>query len=975
MFWMACIGKGERAQYLTGNASFFIGVFLILLNMDRLGFMLRLIWYVHHQLRRFFPSALPCPRCGRPFATLMSYRRARRARPHAGSAPRARLGKWSSFLLLSLARIPKVVFLSVFIMASFLLISQLPSVSAAFTDYGSSSIGPASSRFQVKVNGVPVHVYKTQIGIDLDGHNYVHIAIDGPVTVEVITSDIPETVFIGPERFGITHTMTGSKSFSFVINEPHQYVVFTKNIQLDGHAYGLEKYNLFIFAEPMETGKPTLGGTNVINAKNYGSIQAAIDACPTSGTVYFPAGTYQYSQGISIKKSDCDIYLEPGAYWKDIGTSTGWRVSIYKVNNVNLFGRGTIDVLGSLVVRNSSSVTIKDIVKRNIAVFSVPPYYWGSCMEIIDSDHVTLDNVKSLGTMSHVGPGYPEATAHDGIRLRSCQDSVVKNSFSCASDDPFHVVANAEEDSVDVTITDSVALGLAAQAYWGSVLNDRFPSLQTDRVSFINNDVFAGRITIVTGSTHNPDLLWKDVNIDISHNQAFIDIGGIEGDYRFSDTLDATIENLRVARIYPDKSSFIGFYVKGNPNVPQQTVRFKNLWVSGKYIRSLQDLRDLGLTNIVAQDMNIIFEVTESGDCASMGGSCCSLQCTGTVKTASDCASCCVGTCSAVATCAIRGGTCCQQGSCSGSSLGTFSDCSGVCCSSSCLTTCASKGGTCCASGSCSGTNLGASSDCSGVCCSKQCGGNLVGYWKMGGADVSNGLLLDHSGRGNHLTVRGRPAPETGVSGEGLKLKGDYFSHVDGADFRSPQMTFAIWIKPDTALEGTSRGVAAKAQDGAGWSWQLRYGNIPGFLGFQGNDVTKGSTWAYLDSGVKQGSWTFVAARKNSTHLTVFSDGRAVKMAASGGMQESSSNFYLGFEGWGGNTFNGTMDEARLYDYALSDQDILALYRKDVCRGGDPDGDGTVELSEVLSHISSWKGQELGMVEVVTYIKSWKYGC
>lgn len=482
----------------------------------------------------------------------------------------------------------------------------------AFVHYDYPYIAPQSSMFEVKVNGEPVHVYKTIIGPDYDGHNYVHFAMDGPVTVEVKKTIEPDVMLVGPDRFGIETNIIDSNTFSFVIDEPHQYVVTTNAQQLTGNGWGTTRHNLFIFADPFETYAPSLGDSDVINAKDYANLQKALDAAVPGKILYFPASTYEFSQNLNIKDNS-EIYLAPGAYWKDTQYDSGWHIRLSNKQNIQIFGPGTIDTNGGLVVSSSSNIVLKDFVKLNTGVHDEPGrYYWGPCMAFSDSDDILVDNVKSVGLNQQVGTlPYPDRTAHDGIRLRSLQNSIVKNSLSIASDDPFHIVANSKEDSVNVTVQNSVAIGLAAQGYWGSAMNPEFPDLQVDDARFIGNDVFRGTLYATAGSTHNPDILWKDIHVDVSHHQTFFRIGGLPN-YIFSDNIDAVVENLNVSRIHTDNSNFVGFYIKGNPNVANQHVHFKNLWIVDRYIYSFQDILDLGMDKAVMQDVDVTFEVSES---------------------------------------------------------------------------------------------------------------------------------------------------------------------------------------------------------------------------------------------------------------------------------------------------------------------------------------------------------------------------
>jgi len=344
-----------------------------------------------------------------------------------------------------------------------------------------------------------------------------------------------------------------------------------------------------------------------------------------------------------------------------------------------------------------------------------------------------------------------------------------------------------------------------------------------------------------------------------------------------------------------------------------------------------------------------VFKGESIENCAALGGQCCGSRekCTGTTSFASDCTDCCVsGTCQ-IPTCSEKGGV----------------DC-------------------CTASQTCPGANLGASSDCSGICCSESCittTQELVGHWTLDTSDISGGMVNDISGNELGMTIQGSPQSVQGKVGQALSFDGsdDSLVHADDSLLDTNQMTFMVWIKPSVSMENTYKGVAAKAQEGKGWSWQLRYNSPGGYLGFQANDITEGSTWASLDQALTSNTWYFITCRFDGTHISIFLDGSEISSAPLSGITTTSADYFIGMEGWPTNRFQGEIDDARLYNYALTDSEIIDIYNSAAssCRSADVNADGAVDISELVAYISRWKSGTVTISELMVAIGEWKNGC
>lgn len=208
----------------------------------------------------------------------------------------------------------------------------------------------------------------------------------------------------------------------------------------------------------------------------------------------------------------------------------------------------------------------------------------------------------------------------------------------------------------------------------------------------------------------------------------------------------------------------------------------------------------------------------------------------------------------------------------------------------------------------------------------------LVSYWPLDDSNIDGGTVRDIVG-GNDGTVAGDPQIVAGKIGEALEFNGDGDFVNCGTDASlnlTDAITIEVWMNPAVVGEGGANvGPACKAQSGVDpWSWQLRYNAPGGFMGFQFNGDPEGSTWISVQENLSPGQWYHIVGTFDGSNVVCYLDGVEKDRGAISGISGGDSAFFIAQDGWD-NTFNGTVDEVRIYGRALSDAEVQQNYVAD----------------------------------------------
>ncbi len=202
--------------------------------------------------------------------------------------------------------------------------------------------------------------------------------------------------------------------------------------------------------------------------------------------------------------------------------------------------------------------------------------------------------------------------------------------------------------------------------------------------------------------------------------------------------------------------------------------------------------------------------------------------------------------------------------------------------------------------------------------------GALVGHWPLD--EIRDGKTLE--GNDGILTgvVFGEPEAVAGKVGQAIQFDGkdDFVDLGARPEFNlSNQISIACWIKVN-AFDKEWQALVTKGD----LSWRLSRGEENN-LHFACTGVWP--EWVHGKKNVNDGQWHHVVGTFDGNKLSLYIDGQldaaATLVTAPRKIHITDDPVYIGANSQEeGRNWNGLVDEVRLYNYALSEEEIQALY-------------------------------------------------
>jgi len=203
----------------------------------------------------------------------------------------------------------------------------------------------------------------------------------------------------------------------------------------------------------------------------------------------------------------------------------------------------------------------------------------------------------------------------------------------------------------------------------------------------------------------------------------------------------------------------------------------------------------------------------------------------------------------------------------------------------------------------------------------------LVGYWSFD--EGSGAMAYDTSSCGNNGTLTNGPIWVDGKYGKALSFDGedDYVNVPNAASLNPAELTFEGWFYPlpDTEYQALlSKGYASYLSQNEDYEFVwIPDGAHPAH--FVVNTANNGRTSWYAFSNVSSNQWHYVAMTYKSGQWRVYYDGQMWERTdVTGDLIGSSYPLQIGAESEAGRLMKGSIDEVRIYNRALSEEEIMA---------------------------------------------------
>ncbi len=171
----------------------------------------------------------------------------------------------------------------------------------------------------------------------------------------------------------------------------------------------------------------------------------------------------------------------------------------------------------------------------------------------------------------------------------------------------------------------------------------------------------------------------------------------------------------------------------------------------------------------------------------------------------------------------------------------------------------------------------------------------LVAHWTFDGSDISGTTVLDVSANGNDGTLTNGPAPTIGIAGQAMEFDG-IDQYIAVGDTGAIIQSIAFWVNADDLTDRKILNIDGTDQIEIDASSNILATSFPG------------TTTVYID-GVITDNLT------SGWHHVVITDTTGVSASAVDIGRVSTAYF------------DGKLDDIRIYDRALSAEEVDQLYR------------------------------------------------
>ncbi len=235
----------------------------------------------------------------------------------------------------------------------------------------------------------------------------------------------------------------------------------------------------------------------------------------------------------------------------------------------------------------------------------------------------------------------------------------------------------------------------------------------------------------------------------------------------------------------------------------------------------------------------------------------------------------------------------------------------------------------------------------------------LAAYWPL------DGNFNDVSGNGHHAAVQGGPLSfvNPGHIGHSVKFNGvSGLNCADSTDLNLTEAaTISAWIKSSNETDPWACVIAKGV-----YAWRLIRNDVGNTMCFHFNPASGAAEFqANGNTPVLDGRWHHLMAVYDGSQIRLYVDGKMDAATSTGGaaLRTSADPVYIGSRvgQLANRSWNGQIDEVRIYDRVLSEAEMLWLsegqpYNRipDPPRPTDLVPDGKIDLNDLAAFLMQW---------------------
>lgn len=199
----------------------------------------------------------------------------------------------------------------------------------------------------------------------------------------------------------------------------------------------------------------------------------------------------------------------------------------------------------------------------------------------------------------------------------------------------------------------------------------------------------------------------------------------------------------------------------------------------------------------------------------------------------------------------------------------------------------------------------------------------LTNYWKL---DEASDPVIDSWGSNNGTSLGGVTQGVTGKIDNASQFDGIYGTKIIASpiEFETGAFSISFWIKSSGDLASNMIPIGSGSYPG--YYIQIKGSAVGNKLTFRTSNGTPNDLNA--NSTITDTDWHhIVLTRDGSGNKKLYLDGVQDNVTTNDGSRDTTNgqNFQIGSSGWG-QPFNGTIDDVAVWNRALSESEVLALY-------------------------------------------------